>query len=305
MNSERDDEAVRRAYWSEQMEEAYGFMSQMLAYPVEECGESLVSLPESVTAEGLTVEFAHTRIAGRYDHLFYLRKGLIRDFVAAARQMNARGWTLKVEDGFRSKEMQRHIALHANVLDIVLQKVIWEAHGQIPTPELLFRRLTGLAATRPKIGTHMSGSALDISVLWSEDLAEVERGGPYIEFSELTPMASPFVPNEAARNRAEISAIMRRHGFMAYPYEFWHYSNGDAYAEYLAGLGNPARYGPVDFDLATGSITPILKANESLHSMEDIKRHMALALGRLKSRGTNPARRNRDVRIEKGELLRS
>ena len=278
MNSERDDEKARRAYWSEQMEAAYGFMSQMRAYPVKERGESLASLPESVTAEGLAVEFSHTRVAGRHDHLFYLREGLIRDFVAVARQMNERGWTLKVEDGFRSKEMQKHIALHENVLDIVLQKVIWEVHGRMPTPELMFRRLTGLVATCPKIGTHMSGSALDISVLWSEDLSEVERGGPYLELSELTPMESPFVSDKAAQNRAEISDIMRKHGFMAYPYEFWHYSKGDAYAEYLTNSGNPARYGPVDFNLLNGSITTILNANESLHSMEDIKRHITSAL---------------------------
>lgn len=288
MNSKRQDEDVRRAYWSEQMEAANGFMSDILEYLIEECGESLVSLPESVKAEGLAVEFSHTRIAGRYDRLFYLREGLIRDFLAAAREMNQRGWTLKVEDGFRSTEMQKHLALHANVLDIVLQRVMWEAQGKKPTPELLFRRLSCLCATRPKIGTHMSGSAIDVSVLWSKDLSEVERGGPYVEMSELTPMASPFVSEDAARNRAEITAIMRRHGFMAYPYEFWHYNKGDAYAEYLTNSGKPAQYGPVNFDRATGTITPILNPNESLHSMDDITKHIALALDRLKASGEKP-----------------
>lgn len=82
MKNERQDEDVRRAYWSEQMDAAYDFMRWMLKYPVEECGESLVSLPESVSAEGVAVEFSLTRNAGRYDRLFYLRKGLIRDFFA-------------------------------------------------------------------------------------------------------------------------------------------------------------------------------------------------------------------------------
>jgi zinc D-Ala-D-Ala dipeptidase len=267
------------------MEAAYDFMSQMLDYPVDECGEPLVSLQEAVAAEGVAVAFSHTRIAGRHAHLFYLREGLIRDFLAVARQMNERGWTLKVEDGFRSREMQRDIALQEIVLDVVLQKVLWETHGQMPAPDLLFRRLSALAATRPKVGTHMSGSGMDVSVLWSEDLSEVERGGPYIELSELTPMGSPFISDEAARNRAEISGIMRRHGFTAYPFEFWHYNKGDAYTEYLTSSGNPARYGPVDFDLSNGSVTPILNAGESLHSMEDIERHIALAIGRLQANG--------------------
>jgi zinc D-Ala-D-Ala dipeptidase len=285
MNNEQDNEDKRRAYWSEQMEAAFAFMGQILEYPVEECGEALESLPESVAAAGLDVEFSHTRIAGRYAHLFYLRAGLIRDFVATAREMNEKGWTLKVEDGFRSRDMQRHIALQGNVLDVVLQKVLWETQGKMPTPELVFRRLSGLSATRPKVGTHMSGSAMDVSVLCSRDHAEVERGGPYIELSELTPMASPFVSDEAARNRAAISDTMRRHGFVAYPYEFWHYSKGDAYAEFLTGSGKPGRYGPVDFDLSNGHVTPIPNAGESLHAMADFERHIALALGRLKSRG--------------------
>jgi D-alanyl-D-alanine dipeptidase len=282
MNSEKDNEDIRRAYWSEQMEAAYGFMDRMRAYPVAECGEPLVFLPDAVAAEGLAVKFSLTRLAGRHDRLFYLREGLVSDFLAVAREMNERGWTLKVEDGLRSKEMQQHLALHENVLDIVLRKVLWETRGQIPTPEFLFRRLTGLTATRPKIGTHMSGSAIDISVLWSKDLSEVERGGPYLTLSELTPMESPFISAEATRNRAEIRAIMRQHGFMAYPYEFWHYSQGDAYAEYLLASGRPSRYGAVDGNLSNGSITPLPHADESLHSREDIKRHIALALERLK-----------------------
>ena len=262
------------------MEAAYGFMSQMLEYPVEECGETLVALPEVVTAERLTVVFAQTRIAGRHDRLFYLREGLIPNFIGAAKQLQAQGWILKVEDGFRSRAMQRDIALHPNVLDIVLQKVIWEGHGQIPTPELLFRRLSSLSATRPKVGTHMSGSAIDISVLHSADQTEVERGGPYLELSELTPMASPFVSAAATRNRSEISAIMSRHRFLAYPYEFWHYSNGDAYTESLTQSGKPARYGAVDFDPATGKITPILNPTDSLHPLADFRRQVESALAR-------------------------
>jgi len=267
------------------MEAANAFMNQMLEYPVAECGEPLVSLPEAATAAGVAVVFSLTQIAGRHDRRFALRAGLIRNFIAVARQMNARGWTLKVEDGFRSREMQRDIALHPNVLDIVLEKVIWENHGTIPAPALLFRRLSALTATRPKVGTHMSGSALDISVLRWADLADVDRGGPYLELSELTPMASPFVSAAATQNRAEISALMRRHGFLAYPYEFWHFSQGDAYAEYLTNSGIPARYGAVDYAAATGNVTPIQNPNESLHPLEDFHRQLAAALERRKLRG--------------------
>ena len=282
MNNPNDDQAARRAYWIEQMEAAHDFMSRVLDYPVQECGEPLVSLPAASAAAGVEVAFSESLMAGRHPRLFYLREGLIPAFVGAAGALNARGWTLKVEDGYRSRAMQRDGALQPRVLDVVLQKVIWETGGQVPTPELLFRRLSVLAATRPKQGTHMSGSAMDVSVLWSHDHTEVDRGGPYIELSELTPMGSPFISAEAAGNRTEITAIMRRHGFVTYPYEFWHYCKGDAYEEYLTQSGRPARYGAVDFEPATGRITPIPNPRDSLHSLEDIQRQIVTALERLK-----------------------
>ena len=281
MQAHRDNEEARRSYWTEQMESAYGFMNKMLEYPVKECGEFLVSLPESVTAEGLAVEFSNNKLAETYDRLFFLREGLIKDFLGIAREMNDRGWTLKVEDAFRSRTMQKYVALQKNVLDIILQRVMWEAHGKIPSPDLMFRRLTALSATCPKIGTHMSGTAIDISVLRTEDLSEIERGGAYIEMSELTPMDSPFVSADANRNRTEISEVMQRHGFIAYPYEFWHYSKADAYTEYLTNSGRPARYGPVDFDPANGSTTQIHNSKDPLHSLDDMKKHIELALSRL------------------------
>ena len=279
------DEKARRDYWTKQMECACDFMDTMLEYPVEECGESLVSLPESVMAERVAVQFSRTKLAGNHEHLFYLRRGLVEDFIAAAREMNDRGWTLRVEDGFRSRAMQKDLALDERVFDIILQKVIWETKCKIPNSELMFRRLTALIATCPKIGTHMSGSAMDISVLRTDGLAEVERNGSYLELSELTPMASPFAPVNAIRNRTEISEIMCRHGFIAYPYEFWHYSKRDAYAEYLTDSGNPARYGAVDFDIANGSITPILNPKDPLHCLEDIEKNIELSLNRFNANG--------------------
>ena len=281
MRTQRDNEDSHRDFWTSQMESACGFMDAMLEYPVEECGETLVSLPESVRADGVAVQFSHTRLAAKHNRLFYLRRGLIEDFIAASRQMNDRGWILRVEDGFRSRAMQKDLALQESLFDRILQKVIWEAGGRTPDPKLMLRRLSVLIASCPKIGTHMSGSAIDISVLRAGDLSEIERGGPYLELSELTPMASPFVSVDANRNRTEISQIMQRHGFIAYPYEFWHYSKADAYWEFLTDSGKPARYGPVDFDIANGNISPISDPKAPLHLLEDIERHIKSSLYRL------------------------
>jgi len=281
MNNEQNTEEARRIYWSTQMANAYRFMSQMLEYPVEECGESLVFLPEVVKAEGLSVEFSQEKHTGTHERLFYLRRKLVEDFIAVSRELNARGWILKVEDGYRSKAMQKGLTLQESLFDKILQKVIWETREKRPNPKLMYQRLSALIATCPKVGTHMSGSAIDISVLKRTDLSEIDRGGSYLELSELTPMASPFISDTATCNRTEITEIMYRHGFVAYPYEFWHYSKGDSYAEFLTKSDKPARYGPVDFDLENGSITPISNAEKPFLSLGDIEQNIESALKRI------------------------
>jgi zinc D-Ala-D-Ala dipeptidase len=281
LDNEQNNEEARRIYWSKQMQNAYGFMNKMLEYPVEECGESLVFLPEVVKLEGLSVKFSTKKHTGKHERLYYLRSKIVEDFIAVSRELNGNGWILKVEDGFRSKAMQKGLNLQESLFDKILQKVIWETREKRPNPKLMFQRLSALIANCPKVGTHLSGSAMDISVLKIEDLSEIDRGGSYLELSELTPMASPFISDAATRNRTKITEIMHRHGFMAYPYEFWHYSKGDAYAEFLTKSEKPARYGPVDFDPESGSITPILHAEKSFLSLGDIEQNIEAALNRI------------------------
>lgn len=283
MDAGTQTDAAKRAFWAQQLDAAHVFMERVMDYPVAECREPVVSLPEAAESAGVTVAFSTTKIAGGLDRHFVLREGLIARFVAAAQELNERGWVLKVEDGYRTREMQRSLGEADYVLDVILGKVIWELDGRIPEPDFLFKRLMTLVATSPKIGTHMSGSAIDVSVLRAEDGAEVDRGGPYVELSEKTPMASPFISAQAAANRTELTRLLAGHGFVAYPYEFWHYNQGDAYDELLNETGRPGRYGAVDVDVdaATGRVTPIPEPTRSLHTPESFRQAMEAALGRL------------------------
>lgn len=281
MIDSRHDDDARRAYWTEQMDAAYEFMQTVMAFPVEESGEALAALPEAAKASGVEVAFSDTDVVKGRGRLFYLREGLIDQFLAVARSMNEQGLVLKVLDGYRTVEIQRGLGRAPRVFDMILKKVKWELGGAPPTPETMFRRITALIATSPKIGTHMSGSAMDIAVLDRDSGEEVDRGCPYIDLSERTPMDSPFVPEPAREARRRITAIMAEHGFVAYPYEFWHYSSGDAYDRILNGSAGPARYGPVEVDLATGRVAPIENPTAPLHDAAGIQRAIAESLERV------------------------
>ena len=266
----RTDEDERRLYWRRQMDAAYDFMLGIQRYPVEECGEPLASLPEAAKSSGATVLFSDLPHVQGLPRLFSLRHGILNNFLAAAHEMNARGWALKVEDGYRTRRMQKYNALRPEVFPAVLAKVMWELGGKTPSVDLFRRRLAALIAMSPRVGTHCCGSAIDVSVFTLDGSAEIDRGAPYLEISEKTPMGSPFISEQAARNRAEITAIMARQGFRTYHFEFWHYNKGDAYDERLSGSGRPARYGPVDFDPATRAVTPIASSELPLNSDQEI-----------------------------------
>ena len=279
----QSDEVARRAYWTQQLEAAYAFMFEsILPYPVVECGEPFVSLREAAAQADVVVAFSSLKHVHNLDRLFYLREGQIPNFLGAAKKMNELGWVLRVEDGYRTWEIQKYLGLTPKVFDAVLQRVMWELEGKVPSPEFMFRRCSALVATVPKFATHMSGSAIDISVMNRNDPAlEVDRGGPYIELSELTPMDSPFVSGVGQRHRNQITALMRDCGFVEYPWEFWHYSSGDAYDQFLRKTGKPAIYGAVDWDPVTNVVTPMADATAPLNSEEEIRTEIEAALQRL------------------------
>lgn len=274
-------DTARRAYWTEQMEFGYGMVEQLLAFPVEECGEGFASIAAAAEAAGVEMQFSGTKIAGDLDRVFYLRESLVDDVIAIGRDMNARGWILKIEEGFRSLEMQGALVRKPSIFDAILQKCIWENGGELPPAEFVFRRAIVLVANIPKIGTHMSGSAIDISVFRHDDGSEIERGGPYIEISEKTPMRSPFITNKELQNRLEITRVMESHGFMHFPAEFWHYNKGDAGDHILNGKPGPARYGPVNWNPDTNEVVPVDDPMSPLNPLPRIEKEIAAAVERL------------------------
>ena len=280
MTTTSQEEDARRAYWAAQMDEAHAFMLQIRQYPVVECGEPLVSMTDAVRGTGIEVSFSARPHVQGLPRLYWLRAGLIDSFLACARAMNERGWILKVEDALRTMTMQKFLARASYTFDVVVERLLWEGKGTLPPVELAMRRIGALVAAAPKVGTHMSGSAIDISVLDRASGQEIDRGRPYLEMSELTPMTSPFVSPGAHANRQAITALMAQYGFVTYPWEFWHYNQGDAYDHYLNKTGQPARYGAVNVSLTDGSVEAIADPLTPLNSYEEIEHELNQALER-------------------------
>jgi D-alanyl-D-alanine dipeptidase len=279
------DETARQAYWAEQMQLGYDLIQVVLPFEVQECGEGFASIRDAADSAGIEMMFSESKIAGELDRVFFIREGLVNDLMTIGREMNERGWILKIEDGFRSMEMQSQLVRKPELFDIILQKCIWENGGELPPAEMVFRRAIVLIANIPKIGTHMSGSAVDISVFNRDDGSEVWRGNPYLEMSERTPMRSPFIDESDLQNRLDITAMMEKHGFVHFPYEFWHFNQGDAMGHILTNQPAPARYGPVHWDPETNQVTPYDDPLSPLNPLDVIEQEIAAALERVGATG--------------------
>ncbi len=263
---ETERRSAATAYWIEQMDAGSAMVERVLAHPVEDDGEPLVDVVEGARAAGVELRCSPAPHAFGRPRMFLVRASVLDPLLAVAADLRALDHTLVVEDAFRTREMQRDIALVEGVFGQLVAAILRIEPDA--DPETVIRRLSVAAQARPKGAGHMAGAAVDVSVV-GPDGELLDRGGPYPTVSEKMPMDSPFVSEEAARNRRFVSDAMARHGFAAFAYEFWHYSRDDAFARVTSGDPRPARYGPLD-RLPDGRWVPAADQLDSLHDHDEL-----------------------------------
>jgi len=262
-----------RTYWIEQMEAAHAFMQRLLEYPLVECGEPLASLPERSRAAGMEIVFAEGKKLVMFERVFCVRRSLVEPLMRAAEALLKRGYALRLEDAYRSPHVQARGAGSAFAVGHVLEKVRWELGGRTPTADLVFRRLAAWTATTLKLANHTFGSAVDATVV-RRDGARVDLGGTYPELSPCTPMDSPWISAEVRRHRRMLCEVFGAEGFVPYPFEFWHFSRGDADCEMIRGSGLPGRFGPVRRLGEDGRILPVADVLRPLVTEADVARRL-------------------------------
>jgi D-alanyl-D-alanine dipeptidase len=269
MNDE-SDVAARRAYWTATLERTHALMMQMQKYPIKESGEKFASLIDAAKAANVEMLFSDSKLGGKFDRIYWLRESLVPDVIAIGKAMNDRGWVMRIEDAYRTLQMQAALSLQPSVFKAIAERCAWERRTSKPDLDLVIRRAMCLVANLPVNGTHLYGCAIDISVFDRDTRKEVWRGEPYLHMSEKTPMASPFVDGASQQNRAAITAVVESRGFLHYPGEFWHYNKGDVLWHMYRGETQPARFGPVHWDPKTNSVKAFDDIQSPIHPPAEI-----------------------------------
>ncbi|MEL6388792.1 MAG: M15 family metallopeptidase [Bacteroidota bacterium] len=131
-------------------------------------------------------------------------------------ELNTMGYHLKIFDAYRPQRAVNEFRVWASDLSDTLTK-----HQYYPevNKQDLFR--LGYIATR---SGHSRGSTIDLTICYNHTGAEVDMGGPFDFFGELSHHSFNQITEHQKANRMMLKSIMMKYGFKPYAKEWWHYT---------------------------------------------------------------------------------
>jgi D-alanyl-D-alanine dipeptidase len=127
----------------------------------------------------------------------YLHREAATALVAVQHELAEQGLGLKIYDAYRPLSVQQRM------WDLV------HDDRYVSNPAL-------------NAGRHTRGTAVDLTLVDREG-HDVPMPTPFDDFTERAHRDASGIPAEAARNSKLLEAIMLKHGFLPYPFEWWHF----------------------------------------------------------------------------------
>jgi len=163
-----------------------------------------------------TYNFIGDRIDGYEEPCALLTKEAARALKSVNNEMNAMGFRLKVFDAYRPATAVKHFVLWSiDDLDLRMKPFFYPDLDK----EELFKR--GYIASQ---SSHSRGSTVDLTLLDMSTGKEVDMGGPFDFFGELSHPDYRDVTEAQYENRMFLRDAMLRNGFEPIDCEWWHFT---------------------------------------------------------------------------------
>jgi D-alanyl-D-alanine dipeptidase len=163
-----------------------------------------------------TFNFIGDRIDGYEEPVALLTKEAARALKAVNNEMIVQGYRLKVFDAYRPVSAVKHFMLWAIEDQDIRMKPYF--YPDIAKQELFDR---GYIAKR---SSHSRGSTVDLTLLDMKSGKEVDMGGPFDLFSELSHPDFKGITDQQYQNRMTLQKAMLRNGFNTLDCEWWHFT---------------------------------------------------------------------------------
>ena len=159
--------------------------------------------------------FIGERIDGYEEPIALLTIEAARALKSVANEMNVFGYRLKVFDAYRPACAVRQFVLWGiEDTDIRMKPYFY--------PDLRKQELFS-GGYIAKQSSHSRGSAVDLTLLDMKTGKEVDMGGPFDYFSELSHPSYRGITDEQYENRMLLQRVMQRNGFLPIDCEWWHF----------------------------------------------------------------------------------
>ena len=142
-----------------------------------------------------------------------------RRLKTVANEMMVQGYRLKVFDAYRPACAVKHFVLWGIEDQDIRMKPYF--YPELEKQELFSK---GYVA---KLSSHSRGSAIDLTLLDMKTGKELDMGGPFDFFSELSHPDYKGITDEQYENRMILQSVMVRNGFKPIDCEWWHFSLAD------------------------------------------------------------------------------
>ena len=163
-----------------------------------------------------TYNFIGDRIDGYEEPCALMTVEAARALRAVSNEMAVRGLRLKVFDAYRPATAVKHFALWGiEDLDLRMKPFFYPDLDK----EDLF--VKGYIASR---SSHSRGSAVDLTLLDMTTGKELDMGGPFDFFGELSHPDYRNITDEQYANRMLLQNAMVRNGFEPIDCEWWHFT---------------------------------------------------------------------------------
>ncbi|MBQ6019465.1 MAG: M15 family metallopeptidase [Clostridia bacterium] len=166
-----------------------------------------------------TYNFIGERIDGYEEPCALLTLDAARALKAVSNELNLRGYRLKIFDAYRPAQAVKHFALWGlEDTDIRMKPYFY--------PDLEKQELftQGYIATR---SSHSRGSTVDLTLLDMTTGKELDMGGPFDLFGEISHPDYRGITEEQYANRMLLQKEMVRCGFQPLDCKWWHFTLED------------------------------------------------------------------------------
>ncbi len=197
----------RKASGGEQMPEGFVLLSDIVPDVIQEIRYHS------------TYNFVGTRVEGYEEPVAIMTRPAAEALKAVNQELMRAGYRIKVYDTYRPQRAVSHFVRWAKVISDTLTK-------QSFYPEVDKRNLFKLGFIASKSG-HSRGSTIDLTLVDARTGRELDMGGVFDYFGDLSHPFYQGLSKEQAANRMLLRNVMLKHGFKPLSTEWWHFTLKD------------------------------------------------------------------------------